>query len=72
MSVCVLIGHALTQRRRKLPLTLFFACTEPEDFILSVDNVSGQVVLEQPGQAPMRVIAESLADFIGQLQAEAA
>ncbi len=65
-----LIGHALTQRRRKLPLTLFFACTEPEDFILSVDNASGQVMLEQPGQAPLRVIAESLAAFIGQLKPE--
>jgi len=60
-----LIGHALAKRRARTPFTVFFACTEPEsDLFLSVDNDSGQVVLEAPGRKPLRVVADSLAGFI--------
>lgn len=63
-----LIGHALAKRRARSPFTVFFACTEPgSDLFLSVDNDSGRVVLEVPGQKPQRVVAESLADFLDTL-----
>ncbi len=62
-----LIGHALTKRKQKRPLTFFFACTEPEDLILSLDNSSGSVVLEEPGRPPIREVAPSLAAFLQQL-----
>ncbi len=64
-----LIGHALTKRKLRLPLTLFFACTEPDaNYFLSLDNDSGEVLLEQPGRKPLRTIAPSLAEFLGTLQ----
>lgn len=62
-----LIGHALNKRRQKLPLTLFFACTEPEELVLSLENSSGRILLEQPGQPPIREIAPSLEEFLHQL-----
>ncbi len=60
-----LIGHALAKRRARTPFTVFFACTEPEsDLFLSVDNTSGEVVLEAPGAKPLRTVAPSLTVFL--------
>ncbi len=59
-----LIGHALEKKRRKFPLTLFFACAEPDcESFLSVDNVSGVVLLESPGSGAITEIAEDLPTF---------
>ncbi len=64
-----LIGHALAKRKLRLPLTLFFACTEPDaNYFLSLDNNSGEVQLEQPGRAPLRTVAASLSEFLNTLQ----
>ncbi len=63
-----LIGHALGRRRIKQPLSLFFGCTDPEEFVLTIDNSSGQVMLEQPGQKSTDLIAASLSEFLDQLQ----
>ena len=63
-----LIGHALAKRRAREPMTVFFACTEPDsELFLSVDNASGAVLLEQPGRKPLRQVAGSLAEFIESL-----
>jgi SecY interacting protein Syd len=60
-----LIGHALAKRRARAPFTVFFACTEPEsDLFLSVDNASGEVVLEVPGGKVQRTVAPSLTVFL--------
>lgn len=60
-----LIGHVLGQRRARAPLTLFFACTEPDsDLILSLHNDSGAILLERPGQKPLRTVAPDLASFL--------
>ncbi len=60
-----LIGHALAKRRARAPFTVFFACTEPEsDLFLSVDNATGEVVLEAPGAKPLRTVAPSLTVFL--------
>jgi SecY interacting protein Syd len=63
-----LIGHLLMKRRLKQAETLFFALTDQEDEILSIDNVSGQVVLEQVGLEPKKVIAANIASFILSLE----
>ena len=64
-----LIGHALDKRRARQPLTVFFAnsSTDPELF-LSIENESGKVLLEAPGRPPIKVVHESLAGFLDQLE----
>ncbi|MGI9322286.1 MAG: SecY-interacting protein [Pseudomonadales bacterium] len=63
-----LLGHALMKQRRKQPLTIFFANTEPEsELFLSLDNQSGQVLLEEAGRPPLRVVASGLAEFLARL-----
>ncbi|MGA0838610.1 MAG: SecY-interacting protein Syd [Pseudomonadales bacterium] len=64
-----LLGHALSQRRRRLPFTAFVATVEPDDgTFISVDNESGSVLLERAGERPLRTLAASLADFLGELE----
>lgn len=60
-----LIGHALAKRRAKSPFSVFFACTEPDsNLFLSIDNATGRVMLDEPGAKPLRVVAESLGEFL--------
>lgn len=44
-----LIGHLIMKRRLKQTPTLFIAATESEQEIISLCNLSGEVILEQPG-----------------------
>ena len=63
-----LIGHALAKKRLKHALTIFFANTESEsEYFLSVDNSTGEVLLEKPGVAPVQKVDVCLADFISRL-----
>ena len=62
-----LIGHVLMKRRLKQPDTLFFAVTDEEDFIISLEVSSGAVVLERVGLLPQEVLAEDLPTFIRSL-----
>ncbi len=59
-----LIAHVLMKRRLKQDETLFFALTDEEDFILSIDIASGAVVLEEVGKVPQKQISDNLTDFI--------
>lgn len=60
-----LLGHYLVQKRAKGPVSLFFACTEPDsDLILTVENTTGAVLLERPGSKPLRQVSDSLAEFL--------
>lgn len=63
-----LIGHILMKRRLGQAETLFFAVTDEEDFILTIDNKSGQVMLEQVGLEPQEVIAQNLHAFLQTLK----
>ena len=67
-----LIGHALAKSRAGLPLTAFVACTDEGDLTLSVDNATGEIVLENPGEAPLRVVAGSLGELLDRLEPIAA
>jgi SecY interacting protein Syd len=62
-----LIAHVLMKRRLKQAETLFFAATDDDDFIISVDCASGQVMLEQIGLTPKEVLADTLTEFIYEL-----
>ena len=62
-----LIAHVLMKRRLGQKDTLFFAQTEDDDYLLSVLNETGEVVLEPVGREPQEVLAPSIADFIGTL-----
>jgi SecY interacting protein Syd len=64
-----LLGHAVQQRRRRQPLTFFFALTEEDsDLVLSVDNERGTVVLEAPGTDRREDVAQGLATFLTTLE----
>ncbi|MFT6895660.1 MAG: SecY interacting protein Syd [Paraglaciecola sp.] len=63
-----LVGHILMKRRLRQPETLFFALTSQDDFILSIDNQSGEVMLEQVGLQPEKTIAPNLAVFLSAIE----
>lgn len=59
-----LIAHVLMKRRLKQEDTLFMALTDEEGFVLSVLLRSGEVVLEEVGKEPSKIIAPDLERFI--------
>ena len=63
-----LIGHLVMQRRLRQSPTLFIATTDSEEEIISLSNLSGEVILEQPGRKQRIVLAESLEIFLKSLQ----
>ena len=63
-----ILGHAMAKQRMKAPLTVFIACTDEEEHILSVDNETGQVVLEEPGSMPIRSVSPTIAEFLDRLE----
>ncbi|MBF7072257.1 SecY-interacting protein [Glaciecola sp. MH2013] len=66
-----LIAHVLMKRRLKQPETLFFATTDQEEFIISLELATGNVVLEQVGKLPKEVLAPDIATFIDSLKPRA-
>jgi SecY interacting protein Syd len=66
--VANLIGHSMAQTRKKQPFTVFFATTDPDsELILSIDNQSGKVLLEEPGKPPIKEVDTNLAAFLERL-----
>ena len=63
-----LIGHLVTQKRLKLSPTLFIATREDELEVISVCNLSGEVVLEKLGTRQRAVLAPTLSDFLSRLE----
>lgn len=63
-----LIGHLVTQKRLKLSPTLFLATTDSEMTVVSLCNVSGNVVLEQFGSDKRTLLAASLGNFLDALR----
>jgi len=59
-----LIGHIMMKQRLKQDLTLFFAVTDEEDMIISVDNSTGEVWVEQVGCKPHKKLANNISEFI--------
>ncbi|WP_220718398.1 SecY-interacting protein [Agarivorans litoreus] len=63
-----IIGHVMMQRRLKQKETVFIASTEDEMQVVSIDNQSGEVVLEQLGKGIDRVLAATLDEFAAKLE----
>jgi SecY interacting protein Syd len=63
-----LIGHLVTQKRLKLSPTLFIATLESDTEVISLCNLSGEVVKETLGRQQRVVLASSLADFLSRIE----
>ena len=63
-----LIGHLVTQKRLKLSPTLFIATLESELDVISVCNLSGEVMQETLGTRKRTRLASDLPEFLTQLQ----
>lgn len=63
-----IVGHILMKRRLRQPETIFIALTDEDDFVLSVDNQSGAVMLEQVGLQPKEQISPDLATFLDEIE----
>lgn len=61
-----LIGHLVMKRRLKQTPTLFIAATDHDTEIISVCNLSGEVIQESLGTKKRETLAPSLADFINE------
>lgn len=55
------------KQRLKQDETIFFAVTDEEDMIISVDNNNGEVWVERVGCKPHKKISDSLVEFLRQL-----
>ncbi|ELZ5938547.1 SecY-interacting protein [Providencia sp. 21OH12SH02B-Prov] len=62
-----LIGHLVTQKRLKLSPTLFIATLESDLEMISLCNLTGEIILEKFGSKEKQVLAPDLIHFIQQL-----
>jgi SecY interacting protein Syd len=62
-----IIGHILMKNKLKQKITIFFAVTDDDDHIISLDNESGEVWVEKVGSEAHKKLADSLADFVSSL-----
>lgn len=58
-----IIGHIMMKQQLKQSITLFFAVTDDEENILSVNNENGEVWVERIGCEPHKKLANSLVEF---------
>ena len=55
------------KQKLKQEVTIFFALTDQEDFILTVANATGAVWVEQVGKVPHKKLADSLKSICDKL-----
>ena len=62
-----IIGHILMKTKLKQKLTIFFATTDDDNHIISLDHDTGEIWVEKVGCEPHKKIADTLVEFISQL-----
>ncbi|CAM3825958.1 SecY-interacting protein [Xenorhabdus thuongxuanensis] len=59
-----LIGHLITQKRLKLSPTVFIGTTDSDMGLISVCNLTGQVIFEQFGSHEREILSTNLVSFL--------
>ncbi len=58
-----ILGHCFAKLKARQALTLFIGCADNNE-ILSIENETGKVIIERPGQKGSKLVAEDLESFL--------